>query len=137
MMDAGSRETVASPNRGGACGTFVTLSRVFRHTLARVPGTGHGRRGHGGRGVRRSVRAATGSLGGHLPEAAAELFPRLRDALDVELDAPELELPVVVPQGVRGANVAIERHADAPGIDQRRSVRSRPPELQMAVAEDD
>ena len=37
----------------------------------------------------------------------------------------------------RGAEVAVERHPDAAGVDQVGAVRAGPAELQVAVAEDD
>src|SRR2546423_13360154 len=75
--------------------------------------------------------------GRHLTERAADGTPRRRDALDVELDATELELAVVTPQRVGAAGVAVERHPDAAGIQEVRPVRPGPPELEVAVPEDD
>ena len=50
-------------------------------------------------------------------------------------DAAKLEHAVVAAQRVRGADVTVERHPDAAGIDEERTVRAGAPELQVAVAE--
>ena len=83
------------------------------------------------------VGPAADPLRRKLAERAAELLPGLRGPLDVVLDAAKLELAVVATQRVRRAHVSVERHADAARVDERRSVRARPAELQVAVAEDD
>src|SRR6266511_968376 len=43
----------------------------------------------------------------------------------------------VLPKRISCTNVAVERHPDAPGVDQLGSVRPGPAELDVAVTEDD
>src|SRR5262249_58348699 len=81
------------------------------------------------------VRALSDPHSRHGPPTR-QLLPCGRSALDVVLDAAELERPVAVAQRVRGTRVTVERHTRTARIEQRRPVRTRPLELQMAVAED-
>ena len=57
--------------------------------------------------------------------------------LEVVLDAAQLERAAAVPERVRGADVPVERHADAAGVDEVGPGRALPLELDVAVAEDD
>jgi hypothetical protein len=52
-------------------------------------------------------------------------------------DPPQLKRSVVVEEGVGGPLVAVERHPDAPGIDQFDAVGAGTPELQVRVPEHD
>src|SRR4029453_10983789 len=56
--------------------------------------------------------------------------------LDVVLGSAEVDLAVFVERPRRAA-ISVERRADTARVHELRSVRSWPPELQMAVAEDD
>ncbi len=76
-------------------------------------------------------------MGRELAELTGERFVGCGGALDVVLHTPELELAVVATNRVRSTHVPVERHSDAAGVDQRRSVRARPLELQVRVTEDD
>ena len=86
----------------------------------------------------------------HGPIVSSERLRLLRRGIDqssrgsalvslagVVADAPELEHAVVVTERICGTHVAVEWHADAARIDQRRAVRAGPVELQVTVAEDD
>src|SRR4051812_20463879 len=81
------------------------------------------------------VRAALDPPRRELAELAAHRAVARGGARDVVLGPPELE--VAVPRRPGGAHVAVERHADAAGVDEIGAVGARPTELEMAVAEDD
>src|SRR4029079_975339 len=57
--------------------------------------------------------------------------------LDVVRGAPKLDLAVIPPNCPGGPGVAVERHADAAGIDEVGVVRTGPAELDVAVTEHD
>src|SRR5207244_11153535 len=85
----------------------------------------------------RLVRAVLDADGGELAEVAAEVSVAGRRALPVVLAAPELDLALGRPHRPRRSAVAVERHPDAAGVDEVGAVRAWPPELEVAVAEDD
>src|SRR6266540_7082388 len=84
-----------------------------------------------------SVRAALEAPGGRVAEVAAHRPPRCDGAFDVVLRPPQRELAVVGAHSPCRAHVPVERHADAPGVDQIRPPRPRTAKLEVAVAEDD
>src|SRR6266480_7070470 len=73
-----------------------------------------------------------------LGDLLAPVVPtHLRDGgSDVIRGAPKLQLAVVASDRPSGPRVAVERHADAAGIDEVGVVRPRAPELDMAMTED-
>ncbi len=76
------------------------------------------------------VRALADALGRHLAERRAKLLVGRGRLLEVVLDAAQLERAAAVPERVRGADVAVERHADAAGVDEVGAGRALPLELE-------
>src|SRR4029453_14436507 len=73
--------------------------------------------------------------GRKLAEVAAHCPVGGRGTLDVVGRPPERE--VAVPGRPAGTPVAVQRHADAAGVDEVGTVRTRAAELEVAVPEDD
>src|SRR6266536_3598194 len=84
-----------------------------------------------------SVQAAADPRRGQRAEAGHARLVGGGRPLDVVLDAAELEAAVAVAQRVGPSDVAVERHADTPRVEEVGPVRPCPAELQVAVAEDD
>src|SRR5262249_5338105 len=80
------------------------------------------------------VRALRDPVSGERAEVAAHRPVSVRGPPDVVLGPAEIE--VAVPGRPRRADVTVERHPGAARVDEVGSVRPRPPELLMAVAED-